>query len=291
MLRSPAHSDPPRSRSRTVLLYGFAILLIVYSVLLTLVWSQQERVVFQPPRVNSGAPLDVVPGVQIQRVTYKSNDGIDLVGFVVGDPRAPSGLIIAFHGNADLARNLIHWAGALAHATGQTVFLPELRGYDGLAGRPTYEGAARDAAAAAAFARDSLVIPPGRIAYYGHSLGSALAVELASDRPPHVLLLESPFSSARAMAKRMFVPGLSLFWSILSRVHYDTVRRVSFLQVPVWVSHGDRDVIIPARMGRAVFEAAAVKGEFLIVRGAGHNDVAERGGEAYWDWFRKALRN
>jgi hypothetical protein len=289
MLRSPINSDPPRSRSRSVLFYGLAILLIVYAVLLTLVWSQQERVVFQPPRANPNAPLDVV-SVPVQRVSYKSNDGIDLIGFLVGDRHAPSGLIIAFHGNADLARNLIHWAGALAHATGQTVLLPELRGYDGLAGRPTYEGAARDAAAAAAFAQDSLAIPPERIAYYGHSLGSALAVELATDRPPHVLLLESPFSSARAMAKRMFVPGLSLFWSILSRVHYDTVRRVAQLHVPVWVSHGDRDIIIPARMGRAVFEAAAVKGELLMVRGAGHNDVAERGGEAYWDWFRKALK-
>jgi hypothetical protein len=43
-------------------------------------------------------------------------------------------------------------------------------------------------------------------------------------------------------------------------------------------------------MGRQVFEAAAQRGELLIVQGAGHNDVAEIGGRAYWDWMARAVR-
>jgi pimeloyl-ACP methyl ester carboxylesterase len=72
-------------------------------------------------------------------------------------------------------------------------------------------------------------------------------------------------------------------------VHYDTREAVRSLPVPLWVVHGDHDVIIPVRMGREVLEAAQVKGELLIVRGAGHNDVTERGGIAYWEWLRRAL--
>jgi pimeloyl-ACP methyl ester carboxylesterase len=91
------------------------------------------------------------------------------------------------------------------------------------------------------------------------------------------------------MAQRMLVPGLSLFWRAIARVHFDTRAVVAKLSVPVWVAHGDRDIVIPARMGRDVFAAARLKGELLIVPGAGHNDVAERGGAAYWSWLRRAL--
>jgi fermentation-respiration switch protein FrsA (DUF1100 family) len=87
----------------------------------------------------------------------------------------------------------------------------------------------------------------------------------------------------------MALPGLTLFWPIVSRVHYDTIGRVAVLPVPVSVAHGLRDLVVPARMGREVFEAAAVKGELLLVRGAGHNDVAERAPEAYWRWFQQAV--
>jgi fermentation-respiration switch protein FrsA (DUF1100 family) len=57
----------------------------------------------------------------------------------------------------------------------------------------------------------------------------------------------------------------------------------------VWVAHGDRDLIIPVRMGREVFEAAAHRGELLIVPGAGHNDVADVGGRDYWRWLARAV--
>jgi pimeloyl-ACP methyl ester carboxylesterase len=139
------------------------------------------------------------------------------------------------------------------------------------------------------FARDSLNATPQRLAYFGHSLGSAVASELAIRAAPQALILQAPFTSARAMAQRMLVPGLSFFWRAIARVHFDTRAVVAQLPVPVWVTHGDRDIVIPARMGRDVFAAARVKGELLIVPGAGHNDVAEQGGAAYWSWLRRAL--
>ena len=92
------------------------------------------------------------------------------------------------------------------------------------------------------------------------------------------------------MARRMIVPGLGALWRVISRVHYDTIGRVRRLSSPVWVAHGDRDLVIPLRMGREVFAAAARRGELLIVRGAGHNDVDEVGGDAYWDWLRRACQ-
>lgn len=262
---------------------------VVYLLLVGLLWTNQERIVFQPPAAT--LPRGVLrPGDQaVRQVSYRAEDETQLFGFVVGYAEGAEHLLIAFHGNADLARLLIPWAEAATRTLPLVVMLPEIRGYDGLPGRPTYVDAARDARAARAFARSALRLGDSRVAYFGHSLGSAIAVELASEFPPSALLLQSPFSSARAMARRMVLPGLSLFWPLVSRVHYDTEKRVRELAVPVSVVHGLRDFIVPARMGRAVYDAARVKGELLLVPGAGHNDVTERAPDDYWRWFRSAL--
>ena len=66
---------------------------------------------------------------------------------------------------------------------------------------------------------------------------------------------------------------------------------VRSLRAPVWVSHGDRDAVVPVRMGREVFAAAENKGELLVVRGAGHNDVPQVGGQAYWSWLVRAVES
>jgi pimeloyl-ACP methyl ester carboxylesterase len=137
--------------------------------------------------------------------------------------------------------------------------------------------------------RDTMGVAPSNIVMFGHSLGTAIAAELAAAHRPRAMVLQSPFSSARDMASRMVVPGITALWGVISRVHFDTIERVRGLACPVWVTHGERDVIIPVRMGCDVFTAAANKGELLIVEGAGHNDVPEVGGTRYWTWLRRAV--
>jgi fermentation-respiration switch protein FrsA (DUF1100 family) len=256
---------------------------VLYAGTVLTLWRFQEHVVFQPPKGVSSAR------VAARQVRYTSEDGIQLFAYVLGNCSATSTVVLAFHGNADLARWLIPWASEVATRTAACVVLPEFRGYDGVAGTPSYAGSARDARAALAYVRDSMGVAQNRLVYFGHSLGTAIATELAEQTEPRVLVLQSPFTSARAMAARMIVPGLTLFWSMISRVHFDTMSHVRSLGTPVWVAHGDRDVIIPVRMGREVFEAAREKGELLIVPGAGHNDVPLVGGDAYWAWLGRAL--
>jgi pimeloyl-ACP methyl ester carboxylesterase len=128
-----------------------------------------------------------------------------------------------------------------------------------------------------------------RTVIYGHSLGSAIGVELAAEIKPRALLLEAPFTSARAMAARLGMPGVLPLWRAISRVHYDTRAHVAELDVPVSVVHGERDMVTPVYMGREVFQAARRKGELLILEGVGHNDVVETGSERYWDWLRRGM--
>ncbi|MGI9077231.1 MAG: alpha/beta hydrolase [Gemmatimonadaceae bacterium] len=280
----------------------FIVAAATFAALVLFVWWKQERIVFQPTRGPHPEVLDV------ERVTYTAEDQQPLFAFVIRPPQravvveepgvdrshspAPipdSLFLIAFHGNADLAAWVIPWAKEVARRTERVVMLAEYRGYGGLPGVPTVDGVRLDSRAAFRYARDSLGANSKGIALYGHSLGSAIAAELAAKTGPEVLILESPFTSARAMARIVVARPVELVWGMISRVHYDTEARVKEIDVPVWVAHGTRDMVIPVRMGQRVYRAAKRKGEFLLVSGAGHNDVAVTAGESYWRWISGAL--
>jgi fermentation-respiration switch protein FrsA (DUF1100 family) len=259
------------------------VILALLSGSLFLLWWSQERILFQPPRLQEAPP-------ESGRVSYEALDGQRLVGFVVGDPQGAPGVLLCFHGNADLAMWQIDWARAVERRTRYAVFLAEYRGYMSLGGNPTYSSTKLDARAAYDDLRITFGVDRTRIAYFGHSLGSAVATELAEIHPPTALLLQSPFSSARAMARLIVTLPVVLVWRTISRIHFDTRKAVSALDVPVSVVHGRRDRIIPFRMGVEVYEAAKRKGRLLLVEGAGHNDVAEIAGDEYWRWIVEALK-
>ena len=259
--------------------------LVVLALLLgflALLWQSQERILFQPPRFHETP-------VETGRASYRASDGQHLTSFVVGDPQTASGILLCFHGNADLAMWQLEWARSVQERSGYAVVLAEYRGYMSLGGRPTYSTTKLDALAAYDYLKSSFGVDSTRMAYFGHSLGSAIAVELAEVHHPRVLLLQSPFSSARAMARLIVTPPIAVVWRAISRIHFDTIRVVSRLDVPVSVSHGKRDRIVPFRMGLEVHDAARKKGQLLVVEKAGHSDVPEVAGEDYWKWLTTAL--
>lgn len=266
------------------------LLLCIYAGLLLMLWARQERIVFQPP----GPPFDEDPATT--RVEYVAGDGQPLFGYVIkpevkndSASRLRPLTLITFHGNAEIAAWSLPWAREVVRRTGANVLVAEYRGYAGLPGRPTYLGSKLDARAAFDYARTALGATPDRTVIYGHSLGSAIGVELAAEVKPRALLLEAPFTSARAMASRLGVPGILPLWRAISRVHYDTRAHVARLDVPVSVVHGDHDMVTPVQMGREVFQAARRKGDLLILEDVGHNDVVETGGERYWDWLIRGM--
>jgi fermentation-respiration switch protein FrsA (DUF1100 family) len=89
---------------------------------------------------------------------------------------------------------------------------------------------------------------------------------------------------------RLIVSGpVVLVWKAISRIHFDTKEAVSHLDAPVSVAHGKRDRLVPFRMGVDVYETAKRKGQLLLVDNAGHNDIADVGGDEYWRWVAAAL--
>ncbi len=266
-----------------VILGVVAFLAAILIALIAAIWVWQERMVWLPPRAI------VAPDTTARRLEYAAEDGQRLFALLVGDPATAGGLLIAFHGNADLAVWQVPWAVEVARRTGWSVLLPEYRGYGDLPGTPTYEGSRRDGRAAWELARHKLGVDSSRIALYGHSLGSAVATEVAVDHPPAALVLVSPLTSARDVARGMPLLPHGPMWGVIGRVKFDTRAKVATLDAPVWVAHGELDTVLPAWMGQAVHDAARRRGELLLIPGAGHNDIFDVAGERYWAWLRRAL--
>ena len=268
----------------TVLAVVGVIIVLVFGSLAAMLWNQQERIVFQPPGPPHPAARDA------RRIEFSAEDGQPLYALLVGEQAAAQGLVLVFHGNADLAVWQVSWAHEVVRRTGRAVLLAEYRGYGGLEGNPSYTGGRLDARAAYAVARDSLGVLPDRIVLFGHSLGSAIATELAKEiAAPEALLLVAPLTSIREMARRVSSAAIPLYWLRLVRVHYDTEAIVRSLETPVWVAHGTHDRVVPVEMGRRVFAAARHKGELLIVDRADHNGLVEAAGERYWTWLTRAV--
>ena len=259
----------------------FAAALLIASILL--LWRSQERILFQPPILNEDTR-------ESGRVSYETIDGQRLAGYLIGDPHDAPGVLICFHGNADLSVWQLDWARSIEKRTGCAVFLAEYRGYLSLGGKPTYATSKLDARAAYDHVRIAYGVDRTRVAYFGHSLGSGIAAELAEIHPPQSLLLQSPFTTAQAMARVIVWPPITFIWRILSRIHFDTTAIVSELEIPVSVAHGKRDRIVPFRQGMEVFNRAKKKGSLLVVDHGGHSDLPQVAGEDYWRWITESLQ-
>ncbi len=151
----------------------------------------------------------------------------------------------------------------------------DYRGYGASSGRPTVEGTRRDALAA----HDALLARASgrRVLYLGESLGAAVALALAVERPPEGLVLQSAFTSLRDMAALHypFVPR-----AVVPEV-FESLALVSRLRAPLLVLHGERDELVPASHGERLFAAAPDPKAIHLFPRLGHNDLLDGAGEQW----------
>lgn len=152
---------------------------------------------------------------------------------------------------------------------GLSVLLFDYRGYGGNPGTPSEKGLAADARTAQAWLAAQPEVDPDRIVYFGESLGAAVAIGLAMERPPAALVLRSPFTSLADVA-RVHYPWLPVGRLLIDR--YPSIDRIGSLAAPVMVIAGDRDDIVPESLSKELYEAAPDPKRYLLVPGTGHND-------------------
>jgi fermentation-respiration switch protein FrsA (DUF1100 family) len=152
----------------------------------------------------------------------------------------------------------------------------DYRGYGRNDGVPTEEGTVLDAAAALAWLYQRNDVDPARIFFYGFSLGTGIATELALREPSAGLILRAPFTSIRGMIwdwyPKLRPVLLAAPW--LPLTNFDTLAKIRRIDRPLLVMHGDNDQTVPEYMGQRIFQAALEPKTYVSFASGGHSDIA-----------------
>ena len=247
---------------------------VVVVVLLLVLWTGQRQLMYFPIG-NTPAP-DALGLDDVEAVTFDTADGLRLGGWffpVAGE--APRTTVLVFNGNAGNRSHRVALATAFRRR-GLQAFLFDYRGFGGNPGTPTERGLALDARAARDFLLRRSDVDAARLVYFGESLGSAVAAELAAEHPATALILRSPFTSMADVGQYHYW-WLPVRWLIQDR--YSTIDLIGRVRSPLLVIVGERDRIVPAEFSRRLYEAAREPKTILAMPEADHNDDELLAGE------------
>jgi fermentation-respiration switch protein FrsA (DUF1100 family) len=246
-----------------------ALALAYFGILFLTVLFENRLIYF--PNIPGRLEGDWSPkGLPIEEVTLETEDGVKLNAWWIPAENAEF-TFLAFHGNAANIANRAEVYRFL-YALPVNVLAVEYRGYGKSEGTPREAGLYLDAEAAFEYVRREHRASARQIISFGQSLGTAVATDLASRRELGGLVLEAPFASARAMARRFywFLPGLSF----VLRTKFDTGRKLQTVTAPVLVVHCVEDPVIPFAMGEEVYRLARPPKQFYRVDGYCHEEAA-----------------
>jgi len=213
----------------------------------------------------------------VRHVFFSTADGERIEGFVVAGSGSNK-LVVYFHGNGGNIAQRVPELQEIARSTGATVFGVGYRGYGASTGRPSERGIYRDGEAALRYARDELGFPDERMVLFGRSLGTTVAVHLGKALPVAAIVLVTPLSSGREMAKIMGLGWLGF----LVRDSFDNLAGAPDLIAPVLVIHGTSDEVVPFAQGKRVFDAIVAPKRFVEIPGGRHNDLEFENADPYW---------
>lgn len=191
---------------------------------------------------------------------------------------------------------VLYLHGARWNLTGSVTRIPRWKqlGYSVLAVDYRGFGQSTDVAPTEAFAYEDAeaaydylgrLVPGHKRLIVGHSLGGAIATELARRRPDAAgLVLEATFTSVSDMVDRSAWSFLPVGLILTQR--FDTLAKIREVRMPVLITHGTEDTVVPFTMGEQLYRAANEPKRFIRVEGAGHHNLS---GVAF-DEYRAALR-
>lgn len=244
-----------------VLKWIVIVLAVIYLGGVGVLYFKQREMLFPIPPVGRSAPAAAGFPEAEERVLTTADGEKVIVWHVPARPGRP--VILFFPGNGDfLAGRVSRFKGITSDGTGLVAL--SYRGYAGSTGSPSEEGLLRDGAAAYAFT--AARYDPSRIVAWGFSLGTGVAVAIASEHPVGKLILEAPYTSTIDVAASLF-PIVPV--SLLMRDRFHSDRRIAGVTVPLLVMHGDA--------GERLFAMAREPKQFVRFRGGGHDNLDDFG--------------
>jgi hypothetical protein len=243
--------------------------------------ATQGRAVLPPSADYELIPLQTPDGT---RIVAEFGGALTRGGKPADDPsRAPT--VIFFYGNGACAATMAEEFWRLRQM-GANVIMPDYPGYGMSGGKPSEGGFYAAADATYDYVARRAGIDRDRIVAVGWSMGGAVAIDLAARRRVAALETISAFTSLPAVAHAAF-PWLPV--RLILRSRFDNLSKIPTIMCPIFIAHGTEDNIVPPPMARQLAAAANGGVRPCMVRGAGHNDVFETGGDALWTAMRAGI--
>jgi uncharacterized protein len=238
----------------------------------------QKRFIFVPTKPYEKTPEVLGLRSQSVQIPLPGEAKGQLQSWFLEHPR-PIATLLYLHGNGHNIGSNINQAKRL-YNQGFSVLLLDYRGYGQSDGSPSEQGVYADAEAAWQYLVTKRNVNPKSIVLYGHSLGGAIATELATQHPDAMaLIVHSSFTSMPAMASRQWYSRLFFPYLVLNQ-RFDSIAKVPKLQVPTLWIHGTADTLIPSQMSEELYRSAPakLKKQLILMPNAGHNN-----GDLFWN--------
>jgi uncharacterized protein len=251
------------------ILTGTAItVLCIYAGIAAVLYATQRSLMYFPDTAHTTPAQGGLP--QAEEVALTAADGVSITVWHVA-PKDNKPVILYFHGNGGSLHYRVERFRRLVNEGIGLVAL-EYRGFGGNAGTPSEHGLIADAKAAYAFA--AARYPAKQIVVWGESLGTGVAVALASEKPVGRVILEAPFTSAAAVAaiRYWYMPV-----RLLMKDQFHSDERIAKVTAPVLILHGLHDQVVPYTMGEKVFELANQPKHIVKFLDGGHEDLDANG--------------
>jgi fermentation-respiration switch protein FrsA (DUF1100 family) len=261
-----------------------AILVVLYLLGCGYMWATQRQQIFEPePQLQSAPNRN---GMRFEDVYIASGEGAErgkLHGWWIPAEQTDAPTLLYLHGNyRNIGYNVEH--AMRLHGLGYNLLLVDYRGYgNSTGGEPSEAKMYEDAEAAWKYLMTQRASGAPRTFIYGHSLGGAIAIDLAVRHPEAAgIIAESSFTSMPAMA--MLDYGyLPVDWILNQR--FDSLLKISALKIPILLIHGTWDKKVPPQMSQQLFDRAPQPKTLQLIAGGEHSNNS---GIA-WAEYRSAL--
>ncbi len=255
----------------------------LYALVVAAAWLGQRHLMYVPDPARVTPTAAGLTGVDEH--VLEAPDGARVMTWrTTAVPGRP--YLLYLHGNAgNLASRADRFQRYQARGVG--LMMLSWRGYSGSTGRPSEAKNVADAR----LGYDALVesgVRPEDIVIYGELLGSGVAIQLAVERKVAALVLDAPYTSIVDVALLSY-PYLPVRPLLIDR--YESDRHIKQVEVPVLVLHGERDAVIPVRMGKALYEMVPGPRKLVLFPDGGHVDLDGYGAvDVVMEWIDDVFR-
>ena len=241
------------------------VLSVIYVAIVVFMAAYQRQFLYLPDKQIAAPEQYGLNGFRENFIKTSDNVSIQTL-YKPAQGKLPT--ILYFHGNASHMGNRAGIYSALA-GKGFGVMAVSYRGYGKSEGTPTEQGLYNDARAAISYLTDIKDLKLSDIILYGESLGTGVAVQMATEKQVAGVVLQAPYTSTvnRAAEIYFFIPV-----TLIMTDRFESIKKIENVKSPLLILHGELDATIPIRHGKKLFATANEPKQAIFFPDVEHNN-------------------